>query len=256
MKRRLAIATGVAVSLWILCLQPAWSAAPDPAPSPTASPTPSQEQVSRGAELFNHGRFAEAIKFFDLAVKLDGTNAFALAFRGRTYFLMDRFDRSLADLDRGLRLEPNDALLHVLRGLTLWSMGVNASAAEDFAASGQGAQAPSEYWSAIAALAYLDDCNKNAARTMLLACKKHCTDKKSFDYDMNRYLLGEVAAPALLAAAKTDWDKADAHALIAITFLQRGDARSAKPHLMWIVHNAKPYNNWLPYVRQRLKRMR
>ena len=253
MKRRVGFALTAIIGLALMASQSA--NAQTPTATATASPTPSEEQVNRGSQLFTQGRFPEAIKFFDLAVKLDPSNAFALAYRGRTYFLMDRFDRSLADLDRGLRLEPNDALLHVLRGLTLWSMGVNASAAEDFAASVPAAQPPSEYYSAMAALAYLDDGNKIAARTVLLACKKRCTDKKSFYYKLHRYLLGEVSGPALLAAGKTNWDKADAHAFIAITFLDRGDARSAKPYLLWIVHNAQPYNNWLPYVRQRLKRL-
>jgi tetratricopeptide (TPR) repeat protein len=229
-----------------------------PIPStPEPSPTPeslAEQEVDRGGELFKRGQYAGSMLFFNRAVKLDPSDPFALAYRGRTYFLLDQFDKSLSDLDHGLQLDPKEGLLFWLRGLTLWAMGVYGSAASDFHSAALNG-APVDYLSLLEALADRDNGREADARAVLLSCKKLCTKRPPYA-DYNKYLLGELSAPALLLRAKTREEKDEAHAMIGLTLLQHGNAAAAQPHLRWVLHNAEPGDNWPPILRQHLRRPR
>ena len=51
-------------------------------------------------------RYDEALADFNRAIELDPEDAWALAGRGETYWAMGRYDQALADYDRAIELDP------------------------------------------------------------------------------------------------------------------------------------------------------
>jgi len=72
----------------------------------------------------------EATNLAQKAVQLDSNHPKAIGFLARVYFRQDKFDLSMAELERALELNPNDPELYVLKGLVQSRQG-NISEAID-----------------------------------------------------------------------------------------------------------------------------
>jgi tetratricopeptide (TPR) repeat protein len=77
------------------------------------------------------GRYAEALADLDRAIGLQPDDAWAIARRGEAYRLMGRYAEALADLDRAIGLQPDDAWAIASRGETYRLMGRYAEALAD-----------------------------------------------------------------------------------------------------------------------------
>jgi tetratricopeptide (TPR) repeat protein len=55
------------------------------------------------------GKHEEALKDFNQAIELDGKDAWAIARRGLTSWLMNNYEEALKDFDRAIELSEKDA---------------------------------------------------------------------------------------------------------------------------------------------------
>jgi tetratricopeptide (TPR) repeat protein len=78
------------------------------------------------------GRDDQALADFNRALERNPEDASALAGRGETYWAMKRYDQALADLNRALELNPEDASALARRGETYQAMGCHEEALADF----------------------------------------------------------------------------------------------------------------------------
>jgi tetratricopeptide (TPR) repeat protein len=77
----------------------------------------------RGENYRKMGRYDRALADFNRAIELNPEDATALGGRGETYRAMGRYEEALADFDRGLELDPEDAWALAGRGDTYRAMG-------------------------------------------------------------------------------------------------------------------------------------
>jgi tetratricopeptide (TPR) repeat protein len=68
------------------------------------------------------GRSDEALADLNRAIELDLEDASAFASRGETYREMERYEEALADYDRAIELDLEDASALAYRGYTYWNM--------------------------------------------------------------------------------------------------------------------------------------
>src|SRR5215212_9972300 len=92
-----------------------------PVEPPTPTPnqrqlTPAQEAFSRGEAWFDKGDWANAIKEYDEAIRLDPKFAWAFSRRGYSRHKAGHVDEAIADFDEAIRLNPKDAFILVDRG--------------------------------------------------------------------------------------------------------------------------------------------
>jgi len=78
-----------------------------------------REAMSAGAKALAQQRYPDAIDAFTRALELDPAYAEAWNRRATTYYLMDRCEKALADIDRVLELEPRHFGALSGRGLCL-----------------------------------------------------------------------------------------------------------------------------------------
>jgi tetratricopeptide (TPR) repeat protein len=87
-----------------------------------------------GLKAFPTDNHAAAITYFTQAIALDPDSAEAAFYyeqRGFQYSLLKDNDRALADFEKGLALEPDDARIFFVRALTFKGMGEDARALAD-----------------------------------------------------------------------------------------------------------------------------
>ena len=78
---------------------------------------------SKGAALFQLGRFDEAVTALDQALALDPKNAWALASKGEALRMLGRFDEAVTALDQALALDPKNAWALASKGEALLMLG-------------------------------------------------------------------------------------------------------------------------------------
>lgn len=84
------------------------------------SPTTAEDWYKQGAEQFNQHKFADAIKSLSRCLELSKDHPDALDARGSAYFMVGRFNESVADFDRSIQLRPERANGHWRRGISLY----------------------------------------------------------------------------------------------------------------------------------------
>ncbi len=99
-------AAGLVILLGIFV---AWMGVPGAADVPNLS---SAEYLKRGNELYAQGRFADAAKEYELALRVDGTNVSARVNLGNAYFSLERLDDAAREFKAALQQSPNDADVH------------------------------------------------------------------------------------------------------------------------------------------------
>jgi len=76
-----------------------------------------------GNSTYFSGKFEESLKFYEKAASLNPTYADFYADYGRAFNRLNRHKEAIEIYERGLRVEPNDVMLHVGRGFTQFGIG-------------------------------------------------------------------------------------------------------------------------------------
>ncbi|MCP3916363.1 MAG: tetratricopeptide repeat protein [bacterium] len=88
--------------------------------------------LERGAELYEDGRYEEAVSMYKVAVSKEPDNAHAHDLHGEALMETGRYEEALAALDRAVELDPEDAHAHGHRGQVLLAMGQSDQAVTEF----------------------------------------------------------------------------------------------------------------------------
>ena len=79
--------------------------------------------LQRGDEALGRLQLGEAVEQYTAAIDADGERAAAYLGRGKTYWTMNQFEESVADLDRALVLDPALPWAHYFRGAGRLQLG-------------------------------------------------------------------------------------------------------------------------------------
>jgi tetratricopeptide (TPR) repeat protein len=86
----------------------------------------------KGYELFDSGRYEEAIEYFDRALAIEPANTDILINKGYALISLDRYHEAITYLDKALAIEPNDAYALANKGYALLSLHRYKEAIEYF----------------------------------------------------------------------------------------------------------------------------
>jgi tetratricopeptide (TPR) repeat protein len=109
------------------------AAAPAPAQKPATPPPTAAALHSRGRELVTQGHYAEAIRQFDEALKLDRNNALIFNARGYAHFLLKKYAEAIADFNQAIAINPAYANAYINRGAAKRASGDAAGGRADLA---------------------------------------------------------------------------------------------------------------------------
>ncbi|MBM4273629.1 MAG: tetratricopeptide repeat protein [Deltaproteobacteria bacterium] len=73
--------------------------------------------VNRGLELCNDGKFDQAIKEFDVALKLKPNDAAIITYRGVAKYAKGQNDAALQDFEQAIKLDPKHGKAYYQRGM-------------------------------------------------------------------------------------------------------------------------------------------
>jgi tetratricopeptide (TPR) repeat protein len=101
-------------------------------PLTATAQTPSAARAAglRGVEEQRAGNYEKSIAEFDIAIRLDPTNWGAYADRGNNYAMLGQFQRAIDDFDAALRIK-RDARIYRLRGMAYRRLGQYDRALQD-----------------------------------------------------------------------------------------------------------------------------
>ena len=88
--------------------------------------------LERGAELYDEGRYEEAVSMYRVAVSKEPDSAHAHDLHGEALMEIGRYDEALAALDRAVELDPENAHAHGHRGQVLLALGLVDQAVKEF----------------------------------------------------------------------------------------------------------------------------
>jgi len=146
--------------------------------------------------------------------------------RGRAYQLQAQHARALADYEKAVELEPENAELYARRGMTLWILGQRERALEDFrvALPDQVFAWPQLWVWEIAA----DESDTAAAEEALQ--RAEATAQRDFERDLVALLRGDAQAETRLAAVEDKTDRAIVQYYRGARAWAAGDRQKAKTH--------------------------
>ncbi|MBQ9480354.1 MAG: tetratricopeptide repeat protein [Selenomonadaceae bacterium] len=93
----------------------------------------SNRKMSAGNRLYYRGRYAEAIKAGNDALRLNRGNRNALFLRGVSRVALKQYQPAVSDYDKLIASTPDNPLLYVLRGFAYRAIGERKKAQADFA---------------------------------------------------------------------------------------------------------------------------
>ena len=88
--------------------------------------------AEQGYKLAEQGRYDEAIKNYNEAIRLNPQDAKAYNNRGIAYYYLDHLERAIEDYDKAIRLNPEDAEAYYNWGFAYKLQGKKAEAIADF----------------------------------------------------------------------------------------------------------------------------
>ena len=83
----------------------------------------SNQKILAGNQSFAKKDYANAVKFYDEAIKLDSNNLFAYAQRGAAYCELGNYAPAIADLTKYIAFYPNDFYSHTRRAIAYLNTG-------------------------------------------------------------------------------------------------------------------------------------
>jgi tetratricopeptide (TPR) repeat protein len=97
-----------------------------------SKPTTAQEWFETGYSLLiASGRYAEAIRAFAIAIRLDASHVRAFRNRGMAYKILGNLQQALDDFSRVIEMQPGDPKAYYLRGVLYWNQSRKAEALAD-----------------------------------------------------------------------------------------------------------------------------
>jgi len=81
--------------------------------------------------LIASGRYAEAIRAFAIAIRLDASHVRAFRNRGMAYKILGNLQQALDDFSRVIEMQPGDPKAYYLRGVLYWNQSRKAEALAD-----------------------------------------------------------------------------------------------------------------------------
>ncbi len=109
-----------------------------PTSPPTLTPNPVSESMSaadyvtRGLAYYEQGQYEQAIADYDRAIDLNPDDARPYNNRGNAYSKQGQYEQAIADYDRAIDLNPDDAPAYYNRGLAYRQQGQHERAIADF----------------------------------------------------------------------------------------------------------------------------
>ncbi|HYA19139.1 MAG TPA: tetratricopeptide repeat protein [Burkholderiales bacterium] len=89
-------------------------------------------EVEQGIKLYKEGKYDDAIKYFDLAIKKHHHDANAMVWRGSAYFSKGLYDLAIADYTRAIKEDPEYPEAYLWRGYAYYSKALYKLAIADF----------------------------------------------------------------------------------------------------------------------------
>ena len=89
-------------------------------------------EVTEGIELYNQGKYDDAIKHFDQAIREHHHDVAAIIWRGTAYYSKGFYDLAIADFTKAIKEDPDDPAAYVWRGSAYYSKGLYDKAIADF----------------------------------------------------------------------------------------------------------------------------
>jgi tetratricopeptide (TPR) repeat protein len=121
---RLALVVAI-MSPYLVAIDPACSA-------PSKSFEESAAANNRGVDLFNAGRYKQAIKYFDKAVELNSRNVEAYSNRGAAYDSLKEHQKAIDDYSRAIRYNPGLTAAYGNRAAAYHDLGQFDKAIKDY----------------------------------------------------------------------------------------------------------------------------
>lgn len=90
-----------------------------------------EQHYNAGVDLYDQGRFSEAIVEFNEAIELEPEMAEAYCNRGAAYIQLGNYERAIEDLDEAIRFDPQYADAYRNRGFAYFLLGEFDGAVED-----------------------------------------------------------------------------------------------------------------------------
>ena len=90
------------------------------------------KSATRGNDLFDQNRFADAVVAYTEALRINPESHVAYLNRGSSYLHQRQYPQALEDLTDAVRLNPQHVESHVLRGLALLGAGRRPEALDEF----------------------------------------------------------------------------------------------------------------------------
>jgi tetratricopeptide (TPR) repeat protein len=90
------------------------------------------DELNRGWNLYQAGKYEEAIAQFNKALELDPNQTSSIAIRGRCYVKLNQYDRAIADLNTAIARNYDLAYSYYYRGLAYEGKGQRDQAIGDF----------------------------------------------------------------------------------------------------------------------------
>ena len=91
-----------------------------------------EELVEKACELRDDGKYQEAIRVFNEAIKLDPSNGDLYLLRGDVYKKWEKYDDAIRDFSEAIKLDPSNADLYMARGLIYDELGDDENIIKDF----------------------------------------------------------------------------------------------------------------------------
>jgi len=76
----------------------------------------------RAIKLDGHGKYEEAIKCYDVAIKLDSKCVKALLYKGLDLYRQDKYEEAIKCYDTAIEMDPNNARVWICKGAALYKL--------------------------------------------------------------------------------------------------------------------------------------
>jgi len=131
MKRLVSIPTLVTVGLTLVFFIVTGCASAPPASQRNVTVSNNAE-VEQGIKLYKEGKYDDAIKLFDQAIRKHHHDATAMVWRGSAYFSKGLYDQAIADFTKAIKEDPEYPDAYLWRGYAYYSKALYELAIADF----------------------------------------------------------------------------------------------------------------------------
>jgi tetratricopeptide (TPR) repeat protein len=202
--------------------------------------------------LFDERQYSEALTWYSKATHLNQDSAYAWMGLSVTALALGRGSQANAAMARAWTID-SDPAWYSQRAREALGVAADATAASDARHYLEIAGWSSEsavYIGLVGAIAHLRLQQPDGAREMLDAARAACTSLP-WTTSVVDFLLGHISQTDLLAKAKTDGEKTEAHAYIGFKAEIEGRQSEALTHFQWVVD--KGARNYFEYGMARLE---